>query len=144
MFQMKRLRLLPASLLFSVCLAPVASANDFDGSKSLQCIPTDLFECARGVECWRTTADEINIPQFITVDFAKKTIGGIVKGEPQSSPIERLHLEHGRTIFMGSEGGNVWGALIDQASGKMSISVAATTGDGHPVGFSILGVCTAR
>ena len=144
MRQMKRLRLLPASLLFSLCLAPLASANDFDGSKSLMCVPTDLYECARGVACWRTTAEEINIPHFIAVDFTKKTIGGDVKGEPQSSPIERLHIEHGRTILMGSEGGNVWGLLIDQASGKMSMSISATTGAGHPVGFSILGVCTAR
>jgi hypothetical protein len=144
MSQIKRFRLLPASLLFSLCLAPVASANDFDGSKSLLCVPTDLFECARGVECVRTTAEEINIPHFITVDFSKKTINGTVKDEPQASPIERLHLEHGRTILMGSEGGRVWSALIDQASGKMSIAVAATTNAGHPVGFSILGVCTAR
>jgi hypothetical protein len=144
MSPMKRHGLQSATVVFSLCLASMASAGDFDGSKALQCVPTDMFECARGVECERATAEELNIPHFIEVDFAKKTVGGTVDGKAQSSAIERLHTEHGRTMLLGVEGGNAWSMLIHQTSGKMSMSVSATTKGGHPVGFSILGVCTAR
>lgn len=144
MSQMKRHGLLSATLAFSLCLSSTAWAGDFDGSKALQCVPTDMFECARGVDCERATAEELNIPHFIEIDFAKKTVGGTVDGKAQSSAIERLHTEHGRTILLGVEGGNAWSVLIHQANAKMSMAVSATTKGGHPVGFSILGVCTAR
>jgi hypothetical protein len=139
-----RRRLALAGVLFSLALAPLASAGDFDGSKTLQCVPTDMFECTRGVGCERATAEEINIPHFLEVDFAKKVVRGTVNGKPDTSPIEKLHTEHGRTALHGVEGGMAWIILIDQSSGKMSMSIATSTHGGHPVGFSILGVCTTR
>lgn len=144
MTRMNRRRLALAGVLFSLALAPLASAADFDGSKTLQCVPTDMFECTRGVGCERATAEEINIPHFLEVDFSKKRVSGTVKGKPDTSKFEKLPTEHGRTTLHGLEGGMAWIMVIDQSSGKMSMSIATSTHGGHPVGFSILGVCTAR
>ena len=144
MSEPKRRRGILASVLFSLCMAPAASAGDFDGSRALVCAPTDMYECARGVECMRATADEINIPPFIHVDFSKKTIHGVIRGKADTSPIKNLSTEDGRTILQGVDGGLAWSILIDQITGKMSMGVNAATQGGHPIGFSILGACTAR
>ncbi len=143
MTRMNRTRLALAGAILSLALAPLASAADFDGSKTLQCVPTDMYECTRGVGCERATAEEINIPHFLQVDFAKKVVRGTVNGKPDTSPFEKLPSEHGRTALHGLEGGMAWVMLIDQSSGKMSMSISTSTHGGHPVGFSILGVCTA-
>jgi hypothetical protein len=143
MFYLKQ-RLAAFVALLSMGLAPAAWAGDFDGSRALVCAPTDMFECARGVPCMRATADEINIPGIIHVDFAKKTIHGTVGGKLDTSPIKNLSLQNGRTILQGFDGGHAWSILVDQGSGKMSMGVNATTHGGHPIGFSILGICTAR
>jgi hypothetical protein len=143
MFYLKQ-RLAAFVALLSMGLAPAAWASDFDGSRALVCAPTDMFECARGVPCMRATADEINIPGFIHVDFSKKTIHGTIRGKADTSRIMNLTKVAGATILQGVDGGHAWSILIDQGSGKMSMGVNAATDGGHPVGFSILGACTAR
>lgn len=148
----KQLRSTLGSVLFSLATAVVvfagvaapASAGDFDGSRALLCVPTDMFECARGMRCIRVTADEINIPPFVDVDFGKKTISGTRRGKEDVTPIQNLKTGDGRTILQGVDAGMAWSVLIDHASGKMSMSVNASTIAGHPIGFSILGACTVR
>ena len=62
-------------LLLGIWLAPYgAVAGDFDGSQPLLCASMDIIECDAGAECFRVTAQSINAPQFLRIDFKKKSI----------------------------------------------------------------------
>ena len=45
---------------------------------------------------------------------------GDTEAQSSTSPVENMHLEHGRTVLQGVEGGMAWSILIDQASGMVS------------------------
>lgn len=80
--------------------------------------------------------------EVVHVDFAKKQIHGIRNGQEDTAAIQNLQTDGGRTVLQEVDSGMAWTLLVDQTSGKMSMSVNASTNTGHPVGFSILGVCT--
>ena len=69
--------LLPVLALLLASFFPAqVVAGDFDGSKALICVPLETFECEPGQECDIGTAQSIDIPQFLKIDFKKKTILG--------------------------------------------------------------------
>jgi hypothetical protein len=130
------------ALLVALLLAPLgaAFAADFDGSKTLRCVPTDASECTGAGECERVTVEEINIPKWIYVDFGKKEFSGKDSdGEQETTAIESVRTADGRTILQGAENGRAWSIVIDQASGDMSATVAA-----NATGFVLFGVCQPR
>ena len=69
-----------------VTAAGLTVAADFDGSRNLLYAPTDLVECGGAAECQRLTAEELNIPQFFTVDFKKKQGWQTTRKEVKSCP----------------------------------------------------------
>ena len=68
-------RFKPALLAVALgaCVASAAAA-DFDGSKPLICAAIEANDCALGVPCIKGPAEDINVPQFIRLNFADKTI----------------------------------------------------------------------
>ncbi len=86
-------------LVVLLLLAPlgVSLAADFDGSKALRCVPTDAMECSGAGECARVTVEEINVPRWIYVDFAKKKLSGTDSdGEQKTTPIQNIRKADGR------------------------------------------------
>jgi hypothetical protein len=133
----QRIALLAALMLTS---AGVANANDFNGSKPLLCVPTDSLSCEGAGQCTRVTVEDLNIPQFIHVDFkAKKLSGKLETGEEQSTPIQNVVTSDGRTILQGAENGRGWSLVIQHDTGEMSVAVAA-----DEAAFVLLGACTTR
>ena len=121
----------------AVPAAGLAAAADFDGSRNLLCAPTDLVECGGAGECQRLTAEELNIPQFFTVDFKKKQMSGkLENGEVTTTAIQNVAKHEGRTILQGAENGRAWSMVIGQMTGDMTAAIA---GDG--TGFVLFGVC---
>ena len=126
-------------LVVVLLVAPmgVSLAADFDGSKKLRCVPTDATECSGAGKCERVMVEEINIPQWITVDFKKKTLSGTDSdGEEETTAIENVRTADGQTILQGAEGGRAWSIVIDQMTGDMTIAIA-----GDETGFVLFGVC---
>ena len=116
-----------------------AEAAEFDGSRTLICALIEINECAAGGDCQRVTAEDINIPQFFTVDVkAKKVYGTNPDGTVRSTDIERMEHVNGRLILQGGEEGKGWTLAIDEETGKMSLAVA-----GEEAGFVIFGACIA-
>ena len=127
-------------VVFSLGCAGLAQAGDFDGSRSLLCAPGHAVNCVRDDACSRVSPSDINLPNFITVDFDAKTLSGTpIGGAEATTEIQNVHRIDGKTIIQGAEGGRGWTMLIDQATGQLSAAVA----DQHD-GFVLFGACTPK
>jgi hypothetical protein len=129
-------------LLLLVCLSLCIITNStegaqFDGSRTLICALIEIHECAPGGDCQRVRAEDINIPQFFTIDVKTNKIQGTnPDGTVRSTAIERLEHVSGKLILQGGEEGKGWTLAIDEKTGKMSLAIA-----GEEAGFVIFGAC---
>jgi hypothetical protein len=124
-------------LFFIPCLA---GAGDFDGSKPLICVPLETFECQPGQDCQGGTAESIDIPQFLKIDFKNNAITGTKQdGTPRTAKIEEKEYKEGKLILQGAQNGRGWSMVIAEGSGKMTL-----TASDDQVGFVVFGACMAR
>ena len=128
-------------------MATFATAADFDGSKPLLCSTGTLSECIPGGVCEQVTSESVNAPDFLRIDFKKKTIRADTAGQQDRppSPIkssttidEKLFLQGADDGIEGIRDGLAWSMAIDQKTGKMVL-----TASGDDVGFVIFGACRA-
>jgi hypothetical protein len=142
---MNKLKLIGVVLLV-IWLAPhAAGAGDFDGSQPLLCASMDIIECDAGGECLRVTAENINAPQFLRIDFKKKSIRATqASKDERTTMIERMERVDGKLIIQGAEDGIEgvrdglgWTLAIAEESGTMVL-----TGSGDEVAFVVFGACT--
>ena len=118
--------------------AAIASAAGFDGSQDLLCAPTDIAQCDETARCERVSPSEVDLPPFIRLDFGKKRMMS-VSDPPRETPIDTVQKREGLTILQGAQNGRAWSLVIDQATGRMTGSVA----DGEGA-FAVFGACTPR
>jgi hypothetical protein len=134
-----------ASLILCLGLTSKAIAGDFDGSKPLLVSVARIMECTPVEGCKDVSANEVRLPRFLKIDFAKKTIrparGG---GDIPDTVIERSERVDGKLILQGAEDGYAemrdglgWTMAISEESGLV---VLTTSGD--EVGFVVFGACT--
>ena len=126
------------ALTLAIGLPVHVMAGDFDGSKSLICAPIETFECEPGQECDRGTAQNIDIPHFLKIDFKKKVITGTKEdGTERTVKIDNKNRIDGRLILQGVQNGRGWTLSITEATGKMTLTASA-----DQIGFVIFGACT--
>ncbi|HXK25541.1 MAG TPA: hypothetical protein VMS55_22930 [Myxococcota bacterium] len=118
--------------------AAIASAAGFDGSQDLLCAPSDVAQCDQNARCDRVSASEVDLPAFVRIEFGKKRLVSVESPE-RATPIETVRQKDGLTILQGAENGRAWSLVVDQASGRMTGSIA----DGEGV-FALFGACTPR
>ena len=83
-------KMLNVLILASGCLTLPVSAAPFDGAQPLICASTEILECIPGDGCSRVTAESIDAPQFIRIDFAANALSAErVGGGTKVSQIER-------------------------------------------------------
>jgi hypothetical protein len=134
-----------ASLILCLSLTSKAIAGDFDGSKPLLVSLARIMECTPVEGCKDVSANEVRLPRFLKIDFAKKTIRPARGGEDiPDTVIERSERVDGKLILQGAEDGYAemrdglgWTMAISEESGLM---VLTTSGD--EVGFVVFGACT--
>ena len=135
---MKKIKL---SVLVLICvfIAPVlAGAGDFDGSKPLLCAVIQTFGCGADGECTRGVAKDIDIPQFLKIDFEKKTISSTPEAGPvRVTKIKNMERLEGRLFLQGVQNGRAWSMTINEASGQATLSASD-----DQVGFIVFGACT--
>ena len=102
----------------------------------LLCVPIEIVECEAAGKCVNTTAEGVNLPQFIKVNFKEKTLSAAQEGGP-TTPIKHVEREDGRMIMHGGQNGRGWSVVISEETGKMSATVTE-----DQVGFVIFGACT--
>jgi hypothetical protein len=134
---MNRLGIVLLTVCFGFSALP-AAAEDFDGTKALICASIETYECAPDADCVKGTAESINAPQFIRLDF-KDMVARAVRpdGEERTSSIESLTQNEAELILLGTQEGLGWSMSITQGSGKMALSAS-----GDRVAFVVFGACT--
>ncbi len=135
-------------LVLCVFILPFTGATaDFDGSKPLNCVFGDLIECDLGADCRRVTAESINAPKMLSVDFKQNKITQTQQGQGgRTSVIERMKHVDGKLILQSAEEGYEgvkdglgWSLAISEETGQMVL-----TASGDEVGFVIFGTCTPK
>ena len=141
---MKKMSLVGFALF--VCLAPMSAGGaDFDGSRPLLCALVDIMECDPGVGCKEVTAESINAPGFLKINFKDKQISATREtGTQRVTPIKGMGHLDGKLVLQGMDegvegerGGLAWSLAISEDTGKMIL-----TASGEQVGFVVFGGCT--
>jgi hypothetical protein len=135
---MKRVPLVLFALFLCGAFSKSATAA-FDGSSPLLCVPIEVIDCGAYEGCVDSTAEAVNIPQFIRIDFQKKKASGTLEnGAMREVGIERTERENGMLVLQGGQEGRGWSVTIGEDTGKMTL-----TASGDRFGFIIFGVCTS-
>ena len=122
-----------------LCLVPsLLQAATYDGSVPLLCAPTMVLECENTGECQQRTVESTNIPPFVTINFAQKTISD-TNNSSRTSMIKHLERLDGHLIMQGGEHGRSWNMVITEETGTLSASAVS-----EGIGFVIFGACTPR
>lgn len=115
-------------------------AGDFDGSKPLICAVIQTVSCPRGEDIETGAAEDIDLPQFLFIDFEKKIVTGkSSEGELRETTIERIKHEDGKLILQGVQRGKAWSAVINEETGKTTIM-----GGNDEMGVIVFAACTPK
>ncbi|MEJ2168335.1 MAG: hypothetical protein P8X90_22690 [Desulfobacterales bacterium] len=139
---MKILSWIVCAILFPVIVAPVAGAGDFDGTRPLLISVIRVVECTPDAACREVTPASVDLPQFLKIDFANKTIGpAAADDETPPTTIERQEVVDGKLILQGAEDGYEkmrdglgWTIAISEVSGHVVL-----TASGDQVAFVVFG-----
>ncbi len=133
---------LAMSIVAGICLLSSARvwAGDFDGSKPLICAVIQVIACPRNEEIEKGTAESIDLPQFFFIDFEKKVVTGKgPAGDVRETKIESMRHDNGTLILQGVQLGKAWSAVINEETGKTTI-----TGATDDAAFVVFAACTTR
>ncbi len=124
--------------------ASAVCAGNFDGSKSLLMSVVRVLECTPDDDCREVSPASVELPQFLKIDFANKTIRPAAAGnDTPATTIERQEVIDGKLILQGAEDGYDkirdglgWSMAISEATGQVVL-----TASGDQVAFVIFGAC---
>ena len=118
--------------------APLLAA-DFDGSKPILCASLDVLECVDGRDCEMVAAEDVDAPQFISVDLKHDKLQLDRSGRPQSAELRNRESLNGKLVLqgVGTETGLGWTFSVNEETGKFVLSAS-----GDEVAFVIFGACT--
>ena len=121
-------------------VSTVVPADDLTGAKVFLCATATASVCSDDGECTGGLAWNLNIPQFVEVDLAKKSLSTTkASGENRTTPFKNLEREDGLIILQGAEMGRAFSLVIAEETGLATVSIAK---DG--VGVVVFGVCTPK
>jgi hypothetical protein len=129
-----KLKLPCLTLALILCVgSSLTLAADFDGSKPLLCATVDAHDCAAGETCLRGLPVEAGAPQFLRIDFAKKTIAGTQR----TTAIRLMDNDPTQILLQGTELGYAWTLALDKRLGSMTITLV-----NHEDTLVLFGDCT--
>lgn len=134
-------RLNAAALLGTMlCVSAAANADSrFDGSSNMICASFSITACVDGVTCANGEARTFDMPEFMTVDFKKKSIHADYDSETTAdSPFKNFQSTDTQLIIQGVENNHGWSMAISKETGRMSLAVV-----GEEVTFTMFGACKA-
>jgi hypothetical protein len=135
------------AVLSSAAVSLPALAAPFDGSAPLLCGIRTVMECDEIYECYQTTPEDVNLPDFFQVNLAdKEIIAAGIRRAGSRTPIERVEHLGGKLLLQGGDvsaenqrGGVGWSMIIDETDGKLSMS-----GVSQQFALVIYGACMVR
>jgi len=106
-------------------------------AQSLLCAVVNVVECtAAGADCQRATLESANVPRFLKLNPAAKTVGA-TGDDTRTAHIQSVERMDGRWIMHGGQHGRAWSATVGEQTGEMSVAVVE-----DQVAFVIFGACT--
>ena len=133
----------PMVMLAALCAGVVASGSLAAPSEAprpqhLLCAIISTASCTPEDGCSTGLAKDLNLPQFIRVDFEHKKVEGVrPDGEQTSSIIESSYRKDGMLVLQGMENRRGWSIAIHEADGSMT-----ATASGRESAFAAFGACT--
>jgi hypothetical protein len=128
-------RLIAIGILAGSAVLPSAvPAAPLDGSAPMLCALSSVMECGRKGDCERSSSEEAGIPAFIRVNVPQRLLSSL--DGARTSPIVNVQRSNGQLMIQGMQNERVWGAVIDEESGRMS----ATAGEADGA-FVLIGTC---
>ncbi len=133
--------LLPLSLGL---LAASPAIADIDGSKPLVCSVAEVYECSLDIGCVDSSADSVEVPALVHVDFAKGEISGVLDdGSERRSTARDKETFESKLVMQGIEqgyegerDGSAWSLTITQDTAEMAL-----TSSTDETAFVFLGSC---
>ena len=125
-------------IALTICVAALPSlAEDKKDLKPILCAVVETYDCGFGENCTRGSADDIDLPIFLGIDFEKKMITGTMDdGSVRTTKIQRMEQLAGGIIIQGIEDGLGFSLSYNTSTRKITGAVS-----GDQVGFVIFGAC---
>jgi hypothetical protein len=120
----------------AVVLPSAVPAAPLDGSAPMLCALSSVVECGRKGDCERSLSEEAGIPAFIRVNVTQRLLSSL--DGARTSPIVNVQRSNGQLMLQGMQNERVWGAAIDEESGRMSATAVEADG-----AFVLTGTCIA-
>jgi hypothetical protein len=115
-----------------------AAADDLTGINRILCTSVQVTVCTESGDCVIDLPWNVNVPQFIEIDLASKRMNTTkASGENRSTAIEHLRRENGAIVLQGFERGRAFSFVITEATGALSVAVAA-----EDKAVAVFGACT--
>ena len=131
---MKKLAIAVAGIL----TGGLAQADNLEGVDTMICAASQVNICLENDTCYSATPAELGVPDFVVIDTGKKTISTTkASNENRSTSFTSVDKNDGLIYLQGIEGRRAFSFVIDEATGRMTVSVAR---DGLSV--SVFGACT--
>lgn len=125
-------RIVPCALAMLVFTVSTGVAEE----NARICSLSRVFECTMNGKCSELSVEEMALPRFVRIDFAKNAIvsldNRVKRDDTKIAHVQRLE---GLTVLQGVEQRG-WSILLGQESGNLTLSAA---GDGS--GFIVFGSC---
>ena len=121
-----------------IAAAGMSQAENLNDVDKMICAASQVQICIEDDTCYAATPEELGVPDFVVIDTDKQTISTTKASElNRSTSISVASTVDGLIYLQGIEGGRAFSFVIDEATGRMTVSVAR---DGFSV--SVFGVCT--
>ena len=125
-------------MMLSVSVAANAETK-LDGSSNMICATFSITACVDGIRCADGEARTFDMPEFMWVDFKKKSIRADYDSEKEAdSPFKNFQSTDNQLIIQGVENNHGWSMAISKETGRMSLAVV-----GEEVTFTMFGACKA-
>ena len=125
-------------VIAGIAAAGMAQAENLNDVDKMICAASQVQICIEDDTCYSATPEDLGIPDFVVIDTDKQTISTTKASDlNRSTAISVTSKVDGLIYLQGMEGGRAFSFVIDEATGRMTVSVAR---DGFSV--SVFGVCT--
>jgi hypothetical protein len=117
---MRSSKFAPFALFAAVSFVPMPAMAD----PAYACSVAEIFECTPIAGCARVSAQQANLPPFVTLNVKQKQLfSGLFGGEGLFSPGDAYE-DPQVLILHGRHGLLTWTAVVAKDTGQMSMSIA--------------------
>ena len=124
------------AVICTVTLATGVAALGEQAS-ALLCTVINVVECSAEGECQKSTIETANLPRFIRVNPAARSLAA-VGDDTRTAPIQSVERVNDRLVMQGGQQGRAWSATVAETTGQMSVAVVQ-----EDTAFVVFGACTA-